>query len=249
MVLLHRVAMDTAPPRAGARDSVAAEQVIAHVRGLIERGTLRPGDRLASERQLAREVGVSRPSVRAGLRSLAAMGVVRTRRGAGTFITDGPPALDNEPLDLLATLHGIGFDKLFEARRILEVGSAALAAERATGYQVMAMSDEVTGMYAALNDPQGFLVHDVRFHQAVAAGANNPVLGALIEMVASLHYEQRRATVERARDQLREGADLHRKIYHAIRARDPEAAGAAMDDHLRRAQAALASEETGGTQS
>jgi GntR family transcriptional repressor for pyruvate dehydrogenase complex len=241
--------MDTAPPRADARNPVAAEQVIAHVRGLIERRTLRPGDRLASERQLAREVGISRPSVRAGLRSLAAMGVVRTRRGAGTFITDGPPALDNEALGLLATLHGISFDKLFEARRILEVGSVALAAERASGDQMMAMSDEVTGMYAALNDPQGFLVHDVRFHQAVAAGANNPVLGALIEMVASLHYEQRRATVERARDQLREGADLHRKIYRAIRARDPEAASAAMDDHLRRAQAALASEEAGRTQS
>ncbi|HEY8148789.1 MAG TPA: FadR/GntR family transcriptional regulator [Vicinamibacteria bacterium] len=240
--------MDAAPPRSGS-NPVAAEQVIAHVRALIEQGTLRPGDRLASERQLAHDVGISRPSVRAGLRSLATMGVVRTRRGAGTFITDGPPALDNEALGLLATLHGIGFDKLFEARRILEVASAALAAERATGDQVMAMSDEVTGMYAALNDPQGFLVHDVRFHQAVAAGANNPVVGALIEMVSSLHYEQRRATVERARDQLREGADLHRKIYHAIRARDPDAASAAMDHHLRRAQAALASEEAGPTQS
>lgn len=237
------------PPRTSARDAVAAEQVIAHVRGLIERGTLRPGDRLASERELAREVGISRPSVRAGLRSLATMGVVRTRRGSGSFITDGPPALDNEALGLLARLHGIGFDKLFEARRILEVGSAALAAECATGEQVMAMSDEVTSMYAALNDPQLFLVHDVRFHRAVAAGANNPVLGALIEMVASLHYERRRATVERARDQLREGADLHRRIYHAIRARDPEAASAAMDHHLRRAQAAMASEEAGHRQS
>ena len=234
-----------AQQRPGPRDSVAVEQVIAHVRDLIERGTLRPGDRLSSERQLARDVGVSRPSVRAGLRSLAAMGVVQTRHGAGTFITDGPPALANEPLGLLATLHGIGYDRLFEARRVLEVGSAALAAERATGEQVMAMSDEVTGMYAALNDPQAFLLHDVRFHRTVAAGANNPVLGALIEMVASLHYEQRRVTIERARDQLRDTAEQHRRIYLAIRGRDPEAARAAMDDHLRRAQAGLASEEAG----
>jgi GntR family transcriptional regulator, transcriptional repressor for pyruvate dehydrogenase complex len=228
---------------AAGRDSVAAEQVIAHVRGLIERGELRPGDRLASERQLARDVGVSRPSVRAGLRSLAAMGVVQTRHGAGTFITDGPPALVNEALGLLAALHGIGFDPLFEARRVLEVGSAALSAQRASGEQIMAMSDEITGMYAALDDPQDFLRHDVRFHRAVALGANNPVLGALIEMVASLHYEQRRVTVERARDQLRESADMHRRIYQAIRAHDPEAARAAMDEHLRLAHAAQASEE------
>jgi GntR family transcriptional repressor for pyruvate dehydrogenase complex len=235
--------LDLSRPRAAARDSVAVEQVIAHVRGLIERGALRPGDRLAPERQLALDVGVSRPSVRAGLRSLAAMGVVQTRHGAGTFITDGPPALVSESLGLLAALHGIGFDRLFESRRVLEVGSAALSAERATGDQIAAMSDEITGMYASLDDPQAFLVHDVRFHRAVAAGTNNPVLGALIEMVASLHYEQRRQTVARARDQLRETADMHRRIYQAIRARDPEAARAAMDDHLRLAQAAQASEE------
>lgn len=235
---------DPSGPLTGARDSVAVEQVIAHVRGLIERGALRPGDRLASERQLALDVGVSRPSIRAGLRSLAAMGVVQTRHGAGTFITDGPPALVSESLGLLAAVHGIGYDRLFEARRVLEVGTAALSAERADGDQIAAMADEITGMFASLDDPQSFLRHDVRFHRAVALGANNPVLGALIEMVASLHYEQRRATVERAREQLRETADMHRRIYQAIRLRNPEAARAAMDDHLRRAQAAQASEET-----
>jgi GntR family transcriptional repressor for pyruvate dehydrogenase complex len=237
--------MTTSLSREGtrARDSVAVEQVIAHVRALIERRALRPGDRLASERQLAVEIGVSRPSVRAGLRSLAAMGVVQTRHGAGTFITEGPPVLVSESLGLLAAVHGIGFDRLFEARRVLEAGTAALAAERATGDQIAAISDEITGMYASLEDPQAFLLHDVRFHRAVAAGTNNPVLGALIEMVASLHYEQRRETVERARGELRETADMHRRIYQAIRVRDPEAARLAMDDHLRRAQAAQASEE------
>jgi GntR family transcriptional repressor for pyruvate dehydrogenase complex len=222
---------------------VAAERLIEHVRGLIQQGTLRPGDQLASERELARRVGVSRPSVRAGLRSLAAMGVVQTRHGAGTFIPEGPPALVSEPLGLLTALHGIGRDALFEARRVLEVGTAALAASRATGEQLVTIADEVTGMYAALDEPQSFLVHDVRFHRAVAAAANSPVLEALIEMVASLHYEQRRTTVERARSQLREAAEMHRRIFQAIRTRDPEAARAAMDEHLQRAQAAQASED------
>ncbi|MFI4945796.1 MAG: FadR/GntR family transcriptional regulator, partial [Burkholderiales bacterium] len=97
---------------------------MAHVRGLIESGALRPGDRLASERELVLEIGVSRPSVRAGLRSLATMGVVTTRQGAGTFITEGPPALGNEPLGLLAALHGITREGLFEARRVLEMSTA-----------------------------------------------------------------------------------------------------------------------------
>ena len=223
-------------------DSVAAEQVIAHVRRLIEDGSLRPGDRLAPERLLAQQVGVSRPSVRAGLRSLAAMGVVQTRQGAGTFITDGPPALVSEPLSLLAALHGLGLGVMFEARRVLEVGTAALSAERATPEQVAAMAEEVTGMYASLADPQEFLVHDVRFHRMVASGANNPVLTALIEMASSLFYEQRRITIEKARN-LRESADMHRRIYPAVRARNPEAARSAMEEHLRAAQTAQATED------
>ena len=227
------------------RDPIASEQVVAHVRGLIEKGALRPGDRLASERELVREVGVSRPSVRAGLRSLATMGVVTTRQGAGTFITTGPPALGNEPLGLLAALHGISREGLFEARQVLEMSTAALAAERATGEQLAAMSDEITGMYTSTEDPQAFLVHDVRFHRAVATGSNNVVLSALIEMVASLHYGQRRVTIERARSELRREADMHRRIYLAIRVHDVDAARAAMDEHLRVALARMISEEAG----
>jgi len=225
-----------------ARDPVAAEQVIAHLRGLIERRKLRPGDRLASERELALQVGVSRPSVRAGLRSLAAMGVVQTRQGAGTFITDGPPTLVSEPLRLIASLHGLHLGGLWEARRVMEAGTASLAAERATPEQIATLSDEVTGMYSALQEPQRFLDHDLRFHRAVAAAAQNPMLGAIIEAVAALFFEERRVTIEKARN-LRESADAHRKIYQAIRARDTDGARAAMDEHIRLAAAALATEE------
>lgn len=227
------------------RDPIASEQVVAHVRGLIESGALRPGDRLASERELVLEIGVSRPSVRAGLRSLATMGVVTTRQGAGTFIIEGPPALVNEPLGMLAALHGITREGLFEARRVLEMSTAALAAERATGDQLAAMSDEITGMYTSTEDPQAFLRHDVLFHRAVATGSNNLVLSALIEMVASLHYEQRRVTIERARSELRREADMHRRIYLAIRVHDAEAARAAMGEHLRIALERMVSEEAG----
>jgi GntR family transcriptional repressor for pyruvate dehydrogenase complex len=233
---------NTARPPTADREPVAAEQVIAHVRTLIERRTLRPGDRLASERQLAQEVGVSRPSVRAGLRSLAAMGVVQTRQGAGTFITAGPPALVGEPLRLIASLHGLDLGALWEVRRVLEAGTASLAAERATPERIATLSDEVTGMYSALHDPQTFLDYDLRFHRAVAAAADNPMLGAIIEAVTALFFEQRRVTIERARN-LRESADANRKIYQAIRAHDAEGARAAMDEHVRLAQLAQATEQ------
>src|SRR5499427_4958073 len=150
-----------------------AEQVVAHVRTLIELRALRPGDRLPAERDLASQIGVSRPTVRAGLHALAAMGVVHARRGSGTFIPDGPPTLVPEPLSFLAALHGFSRDEMYEARRVLEVGAAGLAAERATPEQLATLADEVTSLFALMDDSQAFLVHDVDFHRRVAASSGN----------------------------------------------------------------------------
>jgi GntR family transcriptional repressor for pyruvate dehydrogenase complex len=222
--------------------SSALDRVAEHVRRLIETGDLHPGDRLPPERELARALGVSRPTVRSGLKTLVAMGVVHSRRGAGTFIADGPPDLGREHLGLLAALHGFTPDEMFEARLVLEVGVAGLAAEHAPAEHLAAMAEELTEMFAAMADPQAFLVHDVRFHQALAAGCGNRVLAALVEMVAAQFYEQRRLTVGRARD-LRDSAEMHRRIFRAVRMGQPESARQAMTEHLTRAQHAQAREE------
>ena len=220
----------------------SADQVVRHLALLIESGALRPGDRLPAERELAHELGLSRPTVRAGLHALAAMGVTESRQGAGTFITGGPPRLGAGPLSFLAALHGFTRDQMFEARKILEVGAVAMAAELGQVDKLAPMAEEVTGMFANLNEPQTFLMHDVRFHRAVAAASGNPVVLALVEMVSSLVWEQRRQTVERAHD-LKESAEMHRRIYQAIRDRDPERARAEMERHLDLARQAQASEE------
>ena len=71
--------------------------------------------------------------------------------------------------------------------------------------------------------PQSFLIHDIRFHRAVAQASGNPILASLVEMVSALFYEQRRKTAQHGRD-LKESAHLHRAIYHAVRAHDPKRA-------------------------
>ena len=221
--------------------TAAGAQVVEHVRRLIEAGQLRPGDQLPPERELAQRIGVSRPSLRSGLRSLQAMGVVHSRQGAGTFIADGPPRLGEGPLRFLAALHGFTRDDMFEARRVLEVGCAGLAAERASAEQLTVMAEEVTGMFASLGEPQEFLRHDVQFHRAVAAGSHNPVLATLIDTLAELVFETRVRTVERATD-LKESAEMHRRIYRAIRANDSERARHEMSEHLNLARQAQARE-------
>lgn len=221
----------------------STEQVVSYVRNLIERGELRPGDRLPAERDLATHIGVSRPTVRAGLRALAAMGVVQSRHGSGTFIPSGPPSLGTEALSFLAALHGFTRDEMYEARRILEVGAAGLAAERATHEQIATLAEEVAGMFASMDDPRVFLVHDINFHRAVAAASGNPIVASIVEMVSALYYERRRDTAVRASERdLKDAADMHRRIYQAIRGRDADAARNAMHTHLVQASAHQAQE-------
>jgi GntR family transcriptional repressor for pyruvate dehydrogenase complex len=172
------------------------------------------------------------------------MGVVRIRQGAGTFIMAGPPTLDSEPLSFLAALHGFTRAQMFEARLVLEVTVASLAAERTrqAPERLIAISDETTGMFASLDDPARFLDHDIRFHRAVAAAADNPILSSLVDMVAAMFRELRRQTIGRAHD-LRQSAEEHRLIYQAIRTHDPERARGAMSDHLERSLRTQAMED------
>jgi len=216
---------------------VATKLVVAYVRQLIESGKSRAGDKLPPERELAQLIGVSRATVRAGLQSLGTVGVVDSRRGAGTFVADGPPLLDVNPLSLFSALHGIPRAELFEARRVIEIDLAGLAAERAHGDELALISEEVMEMFASIDDVHRFLVHDIRFHRAVATAARNPLLAAIMEMVADLFYDQRKRTVDRWRD-APEAAEQHRKIYQAIRAGDVERARREMDTHLQWAQEA-----------
>lgn len=224
------------------------EHVVAHIRRLILAGTLGPGDRLPAERDLAVRIGVSRPTVRAGLQALAAMGVVQSRHGSGTFIPKGPPVLVSGPLTFQAALHGFTREQMYEARRIMEVGAAELAASRATPDQLASLADGVVGLFASLADPQVFLVHDIEFHRSVAAASGNPIIASLVEMIAALYYERRRRTAALASNRnLRDAAEAHQRIYRAIRARDGEAAARAMADHLTQSSQYQAEEPSDGT--
>ena len=221
---------------------MANELVVRHVRDLIVRGKFSPGQRLPTERELVRDIGVSRTSVRAGLQALAAKGVLVIRHGSGTFVADGPPMLDSEPLSLLAALHGFTRGQMFEARRTLEVSIARMAAERCSAEHLAAIADSVTGMFAACDDPQAFLVEDIRFHAAVGAASGNPILASVVEMISALFYEQRRQTADRRRD-LRPVAEMHWQIYQAIRDRQAGRAAHLMGEHLIQAEREQQAEE------
>jgi GntR family transcriptional repressor for pyruvate dehydrogenase complex len=212
-------------------------QVVNHVRSLIENGTLQPGDKLPPERELSRDLKISRASLRTGIGYLAAMGVMKIRHGVGTFVADGPPDIGKASLSFMGALHGFQSWQMFEARILLESSLAALAAERGREEHHALLSEEVAEMFAALENPSEYLIHDVLFHRIIAQASGNPILAAIMETITSSMYDKRRKTVERAID-LRESAEMHREIYRAVRSRRPADARRLMEQHLRMAQTA-----------
>jgi len=221
------------------KGNTTAEEVVARLRDMIQSGELASGDRLPPERDLARILGVSRPTLRAGIRSLTAVGILQSRQGAGTFVAEAQesPTLDTGALRLLSALHGFTSDEMFEARLALEMSIAGLAAERASSEDMAQLAEEIAGMYASLESPEQYLVHDMQFHQTVAAASGNRILTALMNMVATILFDYRSKTVKRATD-LKQSAEQHHNIYRAIRDRNTEAARQAMREHLIETQRA-----------
>ncbi len=221
------------------KNGTTAEEVVSRLREMIQNGELNAGDRLPPERDLAKLLGVSRPTLRAGIRSLTTVGILQSKQGAGTFVAqaEDSPTLDTSALRLLSALHGFTSDEMFEARLALEMSIAALAAERADSEQMAQLAEEIAGMYSSLDRPEEYLVHDMQFHQTIAAASGNRILTALMNMVAAILFDYRSKTVKRATD-LKDSAEQHHNIYRAIREHDPETARQAMRMHLVETQKA-----------
>jgi GntR family transcriptional repressor for pyruvate dehydrogenase complex len=225
----------------GTADKQLTMRVASHIQKLIETRVLKAGNKIPPEREFAAQLKISRASLRAGIGYLAAMGVLKVRHGVGTFVAEEAPAVHSFSMHLLSAFHGFKTKQMFEARFVLEGGLAAMAAERGGDRHFAVMAEEVTEMYATLDDPQEYLIHDVRFHRAIAEAAGNPILAVLMETIVSAIYDDRRRTVEQSSD-LRQSAEMHRTIYRAIRAKDAVAARKAMEQHLHLAESAQISE-------
>jgi GntR family transcriptional repressor for pyruvate dehydrogenase complex len=158
-------------------------------------------------------------------------------------VADGPAAFGKDSVSMMGALHGFQSWQMFEARLLIESNLAALAAERGTEEHYTALAEEVAEIFAALESPAEFLIHDVLFHRIVAQASGNPILAALMETITSALYDRRRKTVERAID-LRESAEMHRELFRAIRSRNSEEARRLMQQHLLMAQAAQGMEDS-----
>jgi GntR family transcriptional repressor for pyruvate dehydrogenase complex len=213
------------------------DQIAARLIELIRERRLRPGDRLPPERELAASMGVSRSSLREALRALSMIGVADMRHGDGTYLSSLEPATLMRSVGLVLELSESGMEELFEARKLVEPGLAALAAARIEEGMLLALRRCVEASEQAVGDHDAFMHADLELHDLISRAAGNAILTRLIDSIHSLGIASRRTTTAIAGVEARTVAD-HRAIVDALAAHDPDAAYAAMLTHLQNVERA-----------
>lgn len=211
-------------------------EIVGRIKGAIRDGTLAPGDQLPAERDLTKQLGVSRVSVRDALRMLEATGLVEVRVGArgGAFVTAPAPVLVGEGIADMLMLADVTPAEVTETRMVFEVGTLGLICERAKESDLEALEEICDRVDAALAAGSYEPALSTEFHARLAASAHNRAISLFAEsfqglLRISLQHAQR-ADPEIGH----EGALEHRALVAAIRERDPDAARAILTKHLRR---------------
>jgi GntR family transcriptional repressor for pyruvate dehydrogenase complex len=210
------------------------EEIVTRIISLITELGMKPGDKLPTERELAARFRVGRSSIRETVKILSAIGIVRIAAGAGMFVGDGNLSLLAKPLSLGFLRGGRSSAELVEARRILEVELAGLAAERASKEEVASINDRLADMHTHQADVERYTESDIRFHLAIARAAHNEVLVDLLETLQHIIREWMLKSIEEVEGRPSSIGE-HVPIYEAIAACDSGRARAAMNDHLEKA--------------
>lgn len=206
------------------------EQVSDSLADAIGRGAYRPGLRLPTERELAEEFAVSRPTIREAMLALQLRGLVEARHGSGIYVLEQPMAVPKPSHE-----ENIGAFELLEARALIEGETAALAATVITDPQLEELGGILEQMAQENEGDQKGEEADRRFHLAIAAATGNPALSSVVENLWDLRYRAPACheTLSRARRKgMKPRLDTHRAVYDALSVRDPQAARTAMRRHL-----------------
>lgn len=207
------------------------QQVADQIRDLIDRGGFENGMRLPPERDLALQLGVSRPSLREALIALDVEGRVEVRGGSGVYIT--ATRADRAPGRTAAM--GESPTQLMEARSVIEGELLTLACARITPAPLERLREIVKEMEAAIESPRARVELDRQFHIALAEASGNSVLARLVGDL----FDERHSPISAkfssrfdSKHTWRAALNEHQAILKAVEARDPIAAQAAMRAHL-----------------
>lgn len=214
-----------------------SDSVASSLERRILEGSLKPGDRLPPERELSIELGVSRPSLREAIQKLASKGMLQSKQGGGTYVTDRLESMFFDPWQEMMGTHPNLREDLLEFRRMLEGQAAEWAAERATEGDLMRLSQAFEAMNEAFDADD--LDHrsnaDIAFHQAIGEATHNVLIGHLSAALLRLMQDNIRLNLGELKN-IPAAISLlksqHAAIHTAITERKPAAARAAAETHI-----------------
>ncbi|WP_210725896.1 transcriptional regulator GlcC [Modicisalibacter radicis] len=236
------VAHSTMPSGTRMPDAVAAK-----LEQLVLDGIIRPGQLLPSERRLCDKLGVSRASLREGLRVLRGKGIIETRQGRGSVVARLIPRRDDSPLMHLFRDHPRTLYDLLEVRALLEGESARLAALRGTAADRVVIGHRYEAMANYVDQPGEIDVerlarYDHGFHLSICEASHNPVLVHTLQSLTDLLLSSVFASVKNLyhRPASRERINRqHERLYRAVIEQDAEVARQAALEHLESIGASL----------
>ncbi len=200
---------------------------------LLLDGSLRPGDRLPSEKEMGQMLGVSRTVVREAVRQLVAKGLVETRTGSGIYVKKIGSKMVEEPMSLLFRSHVLKAENIVEVREVLEVKIAALAAERAQPDDIEAIEKTIEAMKKSNVSASEVSEADLGFHNGLALATGNLLFSVLSrsmnEVMRELHLASYRLDPVKS---VETSVYHHSRILDRVKAHDIEGATRDMEAHL-----------------
>jgi GntR family transcriptional repressor for pyruvate dehydrogenase complex len=217
------------------RGQLATDVVVRHLEQIIFSGELEPGDSLPSESELSAELGVSRLTVREGVRTLQARALLEVSHGRRPVVAHPNAAPLHDFFSASVRRDPRALLELLEVRLAIEVHTAELAARHATKADIAALEAALEAMRQDVDDEDAFNAADVRFHAAIAAASGNRMLSFIVEGMEEPLHTSRLASIQGFRAQSADLAALvqsHQVIYERIAQRDATGAGDRMRHHL-----------------
>ncbi len=220
------------------------KNIVSQVREMIISGTLKKGDRLPSERDLANQFGVSRTAVREAIKSLSEIGLVDIMVGRGTFVANNTADRIVESVNLLLNVEQVKMEDLHYARNVLEMPIARLAARNCTDENIKQLSNLLDQMESNQKHTIKFIDADTEFHVELARATGNSAFVVLIQAIIQILKRERTYSLN-FQDQTTVALEHHKEILELVKQKDEKGAEKAMQSHLDDVQHVLISIKDG----
>jgi len=210
------------------------ETITNQLQKLMQQGELKPGDKLPSERELAEQMHVSRPSIREALRTLEMMGYLESKVGVngGTFIKQLTIHTIISPFSTLLLQNENFIMELLEVRLVLEIEVSRMAAIRRTKEDLNKLKSAIHSMQDEIDQGESGFSGDNSFHEALAKATHNHVLEQFVAMCGNLLEIEHESHLRLIKGESQKALKQHMDIYISIEEQDEELSQAQMRNHI-----------------